>query len=69
MMKAPSPFMKTAANGCFWAASGRAPAMTDPKANNTRGGPLYDFVNAVVVCLNVRGAEKPNTGNKAEAGP
>jgi hypothetical protein len=40
----------------FWAASGRPlTTTTDPKAKNTRGGPLYDFVNAVVVCLNVRG--------------
>lgn len=40
----------------FWAAFGRPlTTTTDPKAKNTRGGPLYDFVNAVVVCLNVRG--------------
>lgn len=40
----------------FWAASGRPlTTTTDPKANNTRGGRLYDFVNAIVVFLTVPG--------------
>ena len=37
----------------FWRAQGRPLTMTtDPKANNPRRGPLYEFVNAIVVCLN-----------------
>jgi hypothetical protein len=37
----------------FWAASGRS--LTTTTADSTRKGPLYEFVNAIVVCLTVRG--------------
>ena len=37
----------------FWAAQGRSlKTTTDPKTKNLRKGPLYEFVNAIVVCLN-----------------